>query len=179
MLSAAVGALALLYVAGLLLGDGPWWWYWSGCRCCRRPRWCCAGSPASNGSEPAGCWARRSPSASTPLTGTLGERLRGVVNHSATYRDAGLAAGAGVRRACSSALIVVSYWLAIPILLSVPFWWWAVPADDAYNVVTLLPWPTAPEGQGLLLNNILIDSSPGPYSSRRSWPPPSPPCWPW
>ena len=70
----------------------------------------------------------------------------GVVNHSATYRDAvwllvqafvGLFVG----------LIVVAYWLAIPILLSVPFWWWAVPADDAYNVVTLLPWPTAPEGQ--------------------------------
>ena len=95
----------------------------------------------------------------TPLTGTLGERLRGVVSHSATYRDAvwllvqafvGLFVG----------LIVVAYWLAIPILLSVPFWWWAVPADDAYNVVTLLPWPTAPEGHGLLLNNILIDSWP-------------------
>jgi hypothetical protein len=57
-------------------------------------------------------------------------------------------------------VVVLSYWLAIPILLSVPFWWWAVPADDAYNVVTLLPWPTAPEGQGLLVNNILIDSWP-------------------
>jgi signal transduction histidine kinase len=95
----------------------------------------------------------------TPLTGTLSERLRGVVNHSATYRDAvwllvqafvGLFVG----------LIVVAYWLAIPILLSVPFWWWTVSADDAYNVVTLLPWPTAPEGQGLHVNNILIDSWP-------------------
>jgi signal transduction histidine kinase len=95
----------------------------------------------------------------TPLTGTLRERLRGVVSHSATYRDAvwllvqafvGLFVG----------LIVVAYWLAIPILLSVPFWWWAVSADEAYNVVTLLPWPTAPEGQGLLVNNILIDSWP-------------------
>jgi signal transduction histidine kinase len=95
----------------------------------------------------------------TPLTGTLRERLRGAVNHSATYRDAvwllvqafvGLFVG----------LIVVAYWLAIPILLSVPFWWWAVSADEAYNVVTLLPWPTAPEGQGLLVNNILIDSWP-------------------
>jgi signal transduction histidine kinase len=57
-------------------------------------------------------------------------------------------------------VVVLSYWLAIPILLSVPFWWWAVPADDANNVVTLLPWPTAPEGQGLLVNNILIDSWP-------------------
>ena len=41
-------------------------------------------------------------------------------------------------------IVVAVYWLAIPILLSVPFWWWAVPADDAYNVVTspmaLLPW---------------------------------------
>src|SRR4029450_6464548 len=29
------------------------------------------------------------PERSTPLTGTLSERLRGVVSHSATYRDAG------------------------------------------------------------------------------------------
>jgi signal transduction histidine kinase len=95
----------------------------------------------------------------TPLTGTLSERLRGVVSHSATYRDAvWLLVQAFVGPIVG--VVVLSYWLAIPILLSVPFWWWAVPADDAYNVVTLLPWPTAPEGQGLLVNNILIDSWP-------------------
>jgi signal transduction histidine kinase len=95
----------------------------------------------------------------TPLTGTLSQRLRGVVSHSATYRDAGwLLVQAFVGPILG--LVVLSYWLAIPILLSVPFWWWAVPADDASNVVTLLPWPTAPQGQGLLVNNILIDSWP-------------------
>jgi signal transduction histidine kinase len=95
----------------------------------------------------------------TPLTGTLKERLRGVVSHSATYRDAvWLLVQAFVGPIVG--LVVLSYWLAVPVLLSVPFWWWTVPADNTDNVVTLLPWPTAPEGQGLLINNILIDSWP-------------------
>jgi signal transduction histidine kinase len=95
-----------------------------------------------------------------PLTGTLTQRLRGTVKDPATYRDAlwllvhgvvGLLAG----------VVVLSYWLSIPLLLSVPFWWWLVPAGAGRIDITLTPQPfPLSAGDGLVINNISIDSWP-------------------
>jgi signal transduction histidine kinase len=100
------------------------------------------------------------PESYTPLTGTLTERLRRTVNDPATYRDmawlvvhgfAGLIAGAQV----------LSYWLSVPLLLSVPFWWRLAPTGAGRIDSTLTPPPfVLAGGDGLALNNLLIDSWP-------------------
>jgi signal transduction histidine kinase len=58
-----------------------------------------------------------------------------------------------------SGVVVLSYLLSIPLLLSVPFWWWLVPADAERIDITLTPQPfPLSDDQGLVVNNITIDS---------------------
>jgi signal transduction histidine kinase len=92
-----------------------------------------------------------------PLTGTLTERLRRTVNNPAIYRDAvwllvQASAGLGL------GVVLFTVWANLIVLLTAPFWWWAVPTDDVYNLVSITPLPVQPEGQGPVVNNILIDS---------------------
>jgi Putative sensor len=94
-----------------------------------------------------------------PLEGPLRQQLGRAVNDPATYRDAawlvlqgavGFLVGIGV----------IGLWLNVPVLLSVPGWWWAVPPGTDITVSEVLPLPSSPAGQGLRINDVLVDSWP-------------------
>jgi signal transduction histidine kinase len=94
-----------------------------------------------------------------PLEGPLRQQLGRAVNDPATYRDAawlvlqgavGFLVGIGV----------IGLWLNVPVLLSVPGWWWAVPPGTDIGVSEVLPLPSSPAGQGLRINDVLVDSWP-------------------
>jgi signal transduction histidine kinase len=94
-----------------------------------------------------------------PLDGPLRQQLGRAVNDPATYRDAAWlllngAAGFVV------GVAVLGLWLNVPVLLSVPAWWWAVPPDTEIAVSQVLPLPSSPAGQGLRINDVLVDSWP-------------------
>ena len=55
---------------------------------------------------------------------------------------------------------VIGLLLNLPVLLSVPAWWWAVPPGTDIAVSEVLPLPSSPTGQGLRINDVLIDSWP-------------------
>lgn len=94
-----------------------------------------------------------------PLDGPLRQQLGRAVNDPATYRDVAWlllhgAAGFVV------GVAVLGLWLNVPVLLSVPAWWWAVPPGTDIAVSDVLPLPSSPAGQGLRINDVLIDSWP-------------------
>jgi signal transduction histidine kinase len=92
-----------------------------------------------------------------PLTGTLRERLRGTVKDPATYRDAlWLLVQGSVGWLVG--VVVLSYWLTIPILLSVPFWWRLVPTDGPFDPTLAPRFSSLPAVDGLVIHNIVIDS---------------------
>jgi signal transduction histidine kinase len=94
-----------------------------------------------------------------PLDGPLRQQLGRAVNDPATYRDAAwllLHGAAGF----VAGVAVLGLWLNVPVLLSVPAWWWAVPPGTDIAVSDVLPLPPSPAGQGLRINDVLIDSWP-------------------
>jgi signal transduction histidine kinase len=92
-----------------------------------------------------------------PLEGPLRQQLGRAVNDPATYRDAAwllLLGAAGFLVGIG----VIGLWLNVPVLLSVPAWWWAVPPGTDIAVSDVLPLPSSPAGQGLRINDVLVDS---------------------
>jgi signal transduction histidine kinase len=93
------------------------------------------------------------------LEGPLRQQLGRAVNDPATYRDAAWL----VLQGAAGFLVgigVIGLWLNVPVLLSVPAWWWAVPPGTDIAVSYVLPLPSSPAGQGLRINDVLIDSWP-------------------
>jgi signal transduction histidine kinase len=94
-----------------------------------------------------------------PLEGPLRQQLGRAVNDPATYRDAAWL----VLQGAAGFLVgigVIGLWLNVPVLLSVPAWWWAVPPGTDIAVSEVLPLPSSPAGQGLRINDVLVDSWP-------------------
>jgi signal transduction histidine kinase len=94
-----------------------------------------------------------------PLDGPLRQQLGRAVNDPATHRDAAWM----VLHGAAGFLVgigVIGLWLNMLVLLSVPAWWWAVPPGTDIAVSEVLPLPSSPTGQGLRINDVLIDSWP-------------------
>jgi signal transduction histidine kinase len=89
--------------------------------------------------------------------GSRWQRARGVLGDPATWRDLAWMVVDGSLGVLAAVLAVV-LWLAIPVVASLPLWWWAAPRGSVAAFVTLTNWPEAvalPIAQGAVYTVIL------------------------